>query len=57
MNYKENSEINVKIKCSMVQLYKEQLIDMFGAGTDLKLKENKNGEVYIEGLKEINIKN
>ncbi len=41
----------MKIKCSMVELYKEQLIDMFGVGVDLKLKENKSGEVYIEGLK------
>jgi hypothetical protein len=39
----------------MVELYKEQLIDMFGGGNDLKLKENKGGEVYIEGLKEIYI--
>lgn len=46
----------MKIKCSMVELYKEQLIDMFGNGVDLKLKENKNGEVYIEGLKEVNVR-
>lgn len=31
----------------MVELYKEQLIDMFGYCSDLKLKEHKNGEVYI----------
>ncbi len=30
--------MNAKIKCSMVELYKEQLIDMFGYCTDLKLK-------------------
>ena len=29
---------------------------MFGNGVDLKLKENKNGEVYIEGLKEVNVR-
>jgi hypothetical protein len=29
---------------------------MFGSGVDLKLKEGKNGEVYIEGLKEIGVK-
>lgn len=29
---------------------------MFGYCSDLKLKEHKNGEVYIEGLKQIYIK-
>lgn len=29
---------------------------MFGTGVDLKLKENKSGEVYIEGLKEVVVK-
>ena len=28
---------------------------MFGGGSDLKLKENKSGSVYIDGLKEISI--
>ena len=41
----------------MAELYKEQLIDMFGGGVDLKLKENRNGEVYIEGLREYEIRN
>lgn len=30
---------------------------MFGTGTDLKLKENKQGSVYIEGLRQVYIKN
>jgi hypothetical protein len=30
---------------------------MFGTGTNLKLKEVKNGGVCIEGLKEVYIKN
>lgn len=30
---------------------------MFGTGTNLKLKEVKNGGVFIEGLKEVYIKN
>lgn len=29
---------------------------MFGTAVDLKLKENKTGEVYIEGLKEVVVK-
>ncbi len=29
---------------------------MFGTGADLKLKESKTGQVYIEGLKEIGVK-
>jgi len=42
----------------MVEIYKEQLIDMFGSGqTELRLKEDKCGGVYIEGLKEIYIAN
>ena len=43
----------VQVKCSMAELYKERIIDMFGTGVDLKLKESKSGEVYIDGLKEI----
>jgi hypothetical protein len=35
--------MGMKIKCSMVELYKETLIDMFGSCSDLKLKEHKNG--------------
>ena len=42
LSFKRNSESQMKIKCSMVQLYKQQLIDMFGGCSDLKLKENKN---------------
>ena len=41
----------------MAELYKEQIIDMFGGGVDLKLKEGRGGEVYIEGLREVYIGN
>lgn len=30
---------------------------MLGSSSDLKLKESKNGEVYIDGLNEIYIEN
>lgn len=39
----------------MVELYKEQLIDMLNSSNQLKLKENKNGETYIEGLQEVRV--
>jgi kinesin family member 5 len=56
LSLKQRDNANVRIKCSMVELYKEQLIDMFGSGVDLKLKENRSGEVYIEGLRELPVK-
>jgi hypothetical protein len=41
----------------MLELYKEELIDMFAGERELKLKESKNCGVYVEGLKEVEIKN
>lgn len=35
----------------MVELYKEDLIDMFAGQRELKLKESKSCGVYIEGLR------
>ena len=44
-----------EVVCSMVELYKEQLIDMFGTSSQLRLKEGKGGELRVEGLKEVRV--
>ena len=50
---KEENEVEVSIKCAMMEIYKEQLRDLLeiGGSPALKVKETPNDGVYVEGLR------
>lgn len=49
----QSSEIECTIKCSMLEIYKENLQDLLNRGPKLKIKENKLKGIYVDGLSEI----
>ena len=46
-------EIECTIKCSMLEIYKENIQDLLVRGPKLKIKENKSKGIFIDGLSEI----
>lgn len=48
-----SSEIECTIKCSMLEIYKENLQDLLVRGPKLKIKESPAKGIYVDGLSEI----
>lgn len=52
---------NYSIKGSYIELYNEDLIDLLADGTagkrDVQIREDKQGHIIWEGLREVNVKN
>lgn len=51
---KSELDIDFTIKCSMLEIYRENLRDLLnpGGGIELKIKFSKRKGIYIEGLTE-----
>jgi kinesin family protein 5 len=49
----QSSEIECTIKCSMLEIYKENLQDLLVRGPKLKIKESPSKGIYVDGLSEI----
>ena len=49
----QSPDIECTIKCSMLEIYKENLQDLLVRGPKLKIKENKSKGLYVDGLSEI----
>ena len=55
-----DEDIDISIKCSMLEIYKENLFDLLAGdkmvsdkpAVDLKIKENPRRGIYVEGLTE-----
>ena len=56
----EEAGVDIVAKCSMLEIYKENLFDLFcpeklvgdAKGAELKIKENPRRGIYVDGLKE-----
>ena len=53
---------NYNIKASFVELYNEDLIDLFGIDDmggrrDVQIREDKHGHIIWDGLREVNVRN
>jgi len=52
-----NDDVEFTVNCSMLEIYKENLYDLLNnRANDLKIKENPQKGIYVEGLNEIVIK-
>jgi hypothetical protein len=43
-------EVSFALSCSLLEIYKEQLTDLMAPSQRLVLREDKHGEVVVEGL-------
>jgi Kinesin motor domain len=53
---------NYNIKASFIELYNEDLIDLFGIDDsggrrDVQIREDKHGHIIWDGLREVNVRN
>ena len=53
---------NYSLKGSFIEIYNEDLIDLLsmddsGARTNVQIREDKQGHIIWEGLREVNVKN
>ncbi len=52
-----DDDVEFTVNCSMLEIYKENLYDLLNnRANDLKIKENPQKGIYVEGLNEIVIK-
>ena len=49
-----DDDVEFTVNCSMLEIYKENLYDLLNnRANDLKIKENPQRGIYVEGLNEI----
>jgi len=49
-----DDDVEFTVNCSMLEIYKENLYDLLNnRANDLKIKENPQKGIYVEGLNEI----